>query len=158
MEELRNYTRVQQCIPPKSMGSNGSREPLFGKLVEEYCRGKDNHSVLGDLAIPQAEFAYNSSINRSTGKSPFQVVYGRSPNSVLDLYFVPLPAKGRVSDDAEAFAEHLKQFHEQVRTALERSNQKDCGSSRCTGGQRCLKKGIWLLYERSQIAAFNHLV
>ena len=130
MEEVRNYTRVPQCIPPTNRWSNGSREPLFGKWVEEYCRGKDNHSVLGDPAIPQAEFAYNSSINRSTGKSPFQVVYGRSPNSVLDL--VPLPAKGRVSDDAEAFAEHLKQFHEQVRTALERSNQKECGRCRCT--------------------------
>ena len=64
-------------------------------------------------------------------------MYGRSPNSVLDL--VPLPAKGRVSDDAEAFAEHLKQFHEQVRTALERSNQKDCGSCRCTREG----KGVW---------------
>lgn len=90
MEKGRNYTRVPQCIPPTNRWSNGSREPLFGKLVEEYCRGKDNHSVLGDLAIPQAEFAYNSSINRSTRKSPFQVVYGRSPNSVLD--FLPLPS------------------------------------------------------------------
>lgn len=79
MEKVRNYTRVPQCIPPTNRWSNGSREPLFGKLVEEYCRGKDNHSVLGDLAIPQAEFAYNSSRNRSTKKSPFQVVYGRSP-------------------------------------------------------------------------------
>jgi len=68
----------------------GSRELLFGKLVEEYCRGKGKHSVLGDQAIPQAEFAYKSSINRSTRKFPFQVVYGRSPNSVLDL--VPLPS------------------------------------------------------------------
>lgn len=40
------------------------------------------------------------------------------------LYLVPLPVTGRVSYDAEAFAEHLKRFHEQVRTALERSTQK----------------------------------
>lgn len=107
-------------------------------------QGKRQPLSTGGLAIPKAEFAYNSSINRSTGKSPFQVVYGRSPNSVLD--FVPLPAKGRVSDDAEA-AEHLKQFHEQVRTALEQSKQKDCGSSRCThiiGRAKVFEEGFWV--------------
>lgn len=57
---------------PTKRGSNGSRELLFGKLVEEYCRGKGKHSVVGDQAIPQAELAYNSSRNRSTRKSPFR--------------------------------------------------------------------------------------
>ena len=61
-----------------------------------------------DLALPQAEFAYNSSVNRSTGKSPFQVVYGRNPTSVLDL--VPLPLGDRISDDGEAFADHIQQL------------------------------------------------
>ena len=59
-----------------------------------------------DLALPQLEFAYNSSVNRSTGKSPFQVVYGRNPTSVLVL--VELPLGDRISDDGEAFAEHIQ--------------------------------------------------
>ena len=29
-----------------------------------------------DLILPQAEFAYNNSVNRSTGRSPFQIMYG----------------------------------------------------------------------------------
>ena len=32
-----------------------------------------------DLFLPQAKFAYNSLVNRSTGLSLFQVVYGRVP-------------------------------------------------------------------------------
>ena len=74
-----------------------------------------------DLALPQAEFAYNSSVNRSTGKSPFQVVYGHNPQGVLDL--VQLPLGDRVNDDGEAFAEQLHQLQENVRCKLQDSNE-----------------------------------
>ncbi|KAL5844505.1 hypothetical protein ACOSQ3_010558 [Xanthoceras sorbifolium] len=39
-----------------------------------------------DSVLPQAEFAYNNSVNRST---PFEAVYGLKPQTVFDL--VPLP-------------------------------------------------------------------
>jgi hypothetical protein len=38
-----------------------------------------------DHILPRAEFAYNDSINRSTGKSPFQIVYGMQPRRVSEL-------------------------------------------------------------------------
>jgi hypothetical protein len=65
-----------------------------------------------DFVISQAEFAYNSSVNRSTKKPPFEVVYGRNMNHVLDL--LPLSNQARVSMEAEEFAEHIKAIHEQV--------------------------------------------
>ncbi|GJT15039.1 RNA-directed DNA polymerase [Tanacetum coccineum] len=46
-----------------------------------------------DLILPQAEFAYSRSVNRTTGKSPFEVVYERNPITPLDL--VPVPEVGR---------------------------------------------------------------
>ena len=42
-----------------------------------------------DLILSTAKFAYNNSVNRSTGKSPFQIVNGYSPHTPIDL--VPLP-------------------------------------------------------------------
>jgi hypothetical protein len=34
------------------------------------------HHSQWDQILPQAEFAYNDSVNRSIGKSPFEIVYG----------------------------------------------------------------------------------
>ena len=62
-----------------------------------------------DVALPQAEFAYNRSTNRSTGRSPFQIVYGSNPPGVLDL--IPIPRISRPSPKAEEMAEHLKEIH-----------------------------------------------
>jgi hypothetical protein len=42
-----------------------------------------------DLALAQAEFAYNNMVNRSTGKAPFKVVYGRTPRLAVDLAALP---------------------------------------------------------------------
>ncbi|GKB89030.1 RNA-directed DNA polymerase, partial [Tanacetum coccineum] len=42
-----------------------------------------------DLILPQAEFAYNRSVNRTTGKIPFEDVYGR--NSITPMDLVPVP-------------------------------------------------------------------
>lgn len=72
--------------------------------------------------LPQAEFAYNRSKNRTIGMSPFEVVYGRNPNSPLDL--IPLPINDHFSGDANDMAEYIKKLHEQVCEKLETSNMK----------------------------------
>jgi hypothetical protein len=75
-----------------------------------------------DLSLPQEEFSYNSSVNRSTGKSPFQVVYCRNPMGVLDL--VQLPLGDRINDDGEEFAEHIQQLQQQGKQKLQASNEQ----------------------------------
>ena len=73
-----------------------------------------------DLVLPQAEFAYNNSINRSTGMSPFEIVHGYKSRKPSDL--IPLPQHARVSVLAESFAQHIRELHEQIRTHLNKSN------------------------------------
>ena len=79
-----------------------------------------NNIKTWDLVIPQAEFAYNNSVNRTIKKTPFEAAYGLKPKHVLDL--VPLPQEVRVSDEGEAFADHIRKIHEEVRSALRDSN------------------------------------
>jgi hypothetical protein len=65
-----------------------------------------------DLVLPQAEFAYNSSINRSTGKYAFQIVYGANPKGVVDL--VDLPTDPYLNRDATYFVENIQGIHQHV--------------------------------------------
>ena len=37
----------------------------------------------------QAEFAYNSSVHRTMGKAPFEIVYTKTPKQAVDLIKLP---------------------------------------------------------------------
>nr|GEW09675.1 RNA-directed DNA polymerase [Tanacetum cinerariifolium] len=76
---------------PKTLTSN--RDVKFTKVVN-HSLGNLLRNLIGDNAkqwdiiLPQAEFAYNGSVNRTTGKSPSEVVYGWNPITPLDLVHV----------------------------------------------------------------------
>ncbi|RVW69606.1 hypothetical protein CK203_060390 [Vitis vinifera] len=61
---------------------------LLRCIVRDQLRNWDN-------VLPQAEFAFNSSTNRTTGYSPFEVAYGLKPKQPVDL--IPLPTSVRTS-------------------------------------------------------------
>jgi len=67
------------------------------------CRGREQ--VVYDLTLPPVEFAYTNAVNKSTGKSPFEVVRGYSPRTPADL--IPLPPDARVSQPASTFAHSI---------------------------------------------------
>jgi hypothetical protein len=81
-----------------------------------------NKSKQWDLALAEAGFAYNNMVNRSTGKAPFEVVYGRTPRLAVDL--VALPKLPGASVAAEHLAERVKATQEGVRQHLEKSYAK----------------------------------
>nr|GEZ90990.1 hypothetical protein [Tanacetum cinerariifolium] len=63
-----------------------------------------------DLILPQDEFAYNRSVNRTTGKSPFKVVYGR--NSITPPDLAPVLEVGRFSKEWANQSEQIKELHQ----------------------------------------------
>jgi len=71
---------------PQTDGQTKVTNRSLGNLLR--CLVTD-HVTSWDLALPQAEFAFNNSFNRSIGCTPFEVVYGFQPHTPLDLN--PLP-------------------------------------------------------------------
>ncbi|PKU71741.1 hypothetical protein MA16_Dca026865 [Dendrobium catenatum] len=69
--------------------------------------------------LSSAEFAYNAMVNRSTGKSPFSIVYTKVPNLALDVAVLPKIQ----SDAASKFTTNYSQMLEDVRKQLIKSNQ-----------------------------------
>ena len=63
-----------------------------------------------DRVLAQAEFAYNDSPNRSTGMSPFQIMYGMHPRGVCELRDLGQLEKRSV--DGEEFTTRFNELHE----------------------------------------------
>ena len=71
---------------------------------------------------PITEYVYNHARHSTTGKSPFEVVYGFNPLSPLDI--LPLPLQECTNLDASARASYLKKMHEDTRHTIERQVQR----------------------------------
>jgi len=75
-----------------------------------------------DQVLPQVEFAYNSSINSSTGMSPFSIVYRKVPHHLLDLAKLLIGRK--FNSATSTMTEQILDVEEEVRLKLEKSNAR----------------------------------
>lgn len=70
-----------------------------------------------DMVLVQAKFAFNNFVNRSIGKTPFDIVTGMKPRGVSDLRDVAGEEKRSV--EGEEFSSFIKSLHEEVKLKLE---------------------------------------
>ena len=102
---------------PQTDGQTEVVNRSLGNLIRCICGDKKGQ---WDLALAQAEFAYNSSVSRSTGKSPFAIVYTKVPRHVVDL--IKFPSTVGTSAVAFALAESYTNLFKEVQQSLEKSN------------------------------------
>jgi len=74
-----------------------------------------------DLALAQAEFAYNGTPNRSIGMSPFQIIFGMHLRGVYELR--ELGKQEARSESAEYFVEQMLKLQEEVKGKLQESSK-----------------------------------
>jgi hypothetical protein len=94
---------------------NRSLGDLLRSLVTE-------HHSQWDQILAQAEFAYNDSVNRSTGKSPFQIIYGMNPRGVSELR--DLKQSEFRSTGAEDFTAEMQELHNQIKEKLKKRSSE----------------------------------
>ncbi|GJW46404.1 RNA-directed DNA polymerase [Tanacetum coccineum] len=91
--------------------------PYFGLTLEEA-----SHAVGGARACARVSHLYNRSHNRTTGKTPFEVVNGSNPITPIEL--TPLTTQKYLSSAGDDYAQQIQKLHEQVRERIEKQNTK----------------------------------
>ena len=99
----------------------GQTEVVNQSLGDLLCFLVEEHVTNWDQILLVVEFAYNSTVNRSTSHSPFEIVIGLLPRKPIDL--VPLPMEARPNVEADAFSKHICDLHEDVRRNIALSNE-----------------------------------
>ena len=111
--------KFSSAYHPQTDGQTEVVNRSLGNLLR--CLVQDNLRSW-DMKLCQAEFAHNHAVNRSTGFSPFQIVYSNLPRGPLDLAIVP--QSKRTVKRAADFVDELTECHKIVQERLEKSNEK----------------------------------
>jgi len=85
-----------------------------------------------DFVLPTAEFAYNSSINRTIGMSLFEVVHGYQYRQPIDLILMA-PHHTRTSESAASFASLINDLHKEICSQIQKNN----ANYSCRSIQKC---------------------
>lgn len=95
--------------------TDGQSERM-NRTLEQMLRAfvKPPHHTDWDKWLPTLEFAYNDSVQASTGATPFFLNYGQHPKSILD---VALPRES--TGTSQAAADWLSNIHTAIETAQE---------------------------------------
>ncbi|QRV92840.1 Retrotransposable element Tf2 protein [Ceratobasidium sp. AG-Ba] len=113
---------------------------IKNKWVENYLRAFVNHKQT-DWAdwLPMAEFAHNNAKNDATGKSPFEIIYGRSPSISPSLE----PTGNPIADDrARELHETIQEVSATLNWTQERYKHADGGK---TPPEFVVGDKVWLL-------------
>ncbi|GJT97519.1 hypothetical protein Tco_1093037 [Tanacetum coccineum] len=90
LEERYYWPQLKRDVVPESIWEDLSMDFVLG--LPRTHRGVDSIFVVPkqwDYALPQVEFAFNSATHSSIRRSPFSVVYQKSPRHVVDLVKLP---------------------------------------------------------------------
>ena len=117
--KIENLLKFSTSFHQQTYGQIKVVNHSLGNLLRCLIR---EHPGLWDVILPTIEFAYNNSVNKSTGKKPFEIVHGYKPRTPIDL--LSTSSLHRVSESTESFAQHMYDLHKQVTSQINSNNLK----------------------------------
>ena len=101
---------------------NHTLQEMLAAFVSEHKDGWDS-------CVSLAVYAYNTSCHESTGFSPYELVFGRSPRTPLELDLdIPLKHPSTQSEYSQSVRKALYSLSHKARAHLHQSRQKQQNS------------------------------
>ncbi|PKU67703.1 RNA-directed DNA polymerase [Dendrobium catenatum] len=116
-KRLQTDLKLSSAYHPQTDGQTEVVNRTLGNMLR--CLVQD-HPKKWEEMLSQAEFAFNSMPNRSTGNSPFSIVYTKMPNQLVDIVVLPKCRSTVAAQSAQQFQDIVKQVH----TKINESNAK----------------------------------
>ncbi|PKU87297.1 ATP-dependent DNA helicase RecG [Dendrobium catenatum] len=114
-KRLRTEIKLSSAYHPQTDGQTEVVNRSLGNMLR--CVAHE-HPKQWDDYLGQAEFAYNSMANRSTGQCPFSIVYTELPNHVVDIAILPKCKSKSALQTTESYTKML----EDVKSKLSAAN------------------------------------
>ena len=147
---------MSSAYHPQTDGQTEVVNRSLGNLLR--CLVGDNIKTW-DTKLCQAEFAHNHAANRSTGFSPFHVVFGLVPRGPLDLSTTP--DLTRHHGEAVDFITDLQGIHKVTQSRLETATSKYKAAADTKRRELIFEPGdlvwVYLTKERLPLRDYNKL-
>ena len=138
--KLDTLLKFSTAFHPQTDGQTEVINRSLGNLLR--CLVGD-HQGTWDLILPRAQFAYNNSVNRSTGFSPHEVVYGHKPRIPIDL--IPMSPLHRASESPESFACRMSELHKTMSKQITINNSKYKAIADIHRRSKCFEVGDFVM-------------
>jgi hypothetical protein len=123
MAKVLELLKIKQILTtPYHPRTNGMTERTNKTIVDMIALAVQSHRDDWDETLPFLTFCYNNSIHKSTGKTPFEIIYGHRAQFPIDNILHPNPTTMAADADyIKSLQSKLKKTHDIVRFALERA-------------------------------------
>ncbi|KAI0503667.1 hypothetical protein KFK09_014602 [Dendrobium nobile] len=103
--------KLSSAYHPQTDGQTEVINRTLGSMLR--CLVRD-HPKQWEEFLGQAEFAFNSMPNRSTGLCPFSIVYTKMPNHIVDVAVLPKCKSSIATQSAEQFSNVIKEVQDKL--------------------------------------------
>ena len=128
---------------PQSDGQSENTNRTLEQILRLYTHPRQHD---WDLHLAAAEFAVNDSVHAVTGFKPFELMYGESPMSQLDLFLQTALRDGENNPTAVRFTERWRRDLQEIRERIMRHHDDhlqdsvDTARKRITSAQQSQKR------------------